>query len=156
MSSNFECEKNTIVHQLVEVEAEITIKPIVKHGKPKVSCYEADVHSSNSSNCGKCKRKEKSCGKCTYSVSQIICVEIPVNFDVEVDVDKGITKCGKPHIGPCDDECNENIDSNEDDYSESTLNQLDKPKDDVKFAKKSRKYKKLTKKQCKKYDETNI
>lgn len=135
------CE--AVVHQLLEVEAQITVTPLIKHGEPKVFCLETEIkpgclkgdcpdqhpvpveslchlaktyfdghekENESAQESSREKRKtgwqmkkesEKPRGKCTFTVAQTICVEIPIAFDVDVDVDKGVVCCHEPDIGPC-------------------------------------------------------
>jgi hypothetical protein len=104
VSEHHKCD--TIVHQFLEVEADITVKPIIKHGRPMVSCIESDFKPSCKYERGRTNypgnREQENCGgKCTFTVTQVICVEIPISFEVDVDVDEGIVHCGRPEFGPC-------------------------------------------------------
>lgn len=99
------CEKRALVHQCVEINANVTVTPILDHGDPTVSCIKSEVCSGHS-----CKEKESvncdSCSEsCTFHVSQVLCVEIPICFGVEVDVEKGHIRCGRPDFGPCACKC---------------------------------------------------
>lgn len=40
---------------------------------------------------------------CNYTLTQIICIEIPISIDADVDIKEGITCCGKPKIQSVDD-----------------------------------------------------
>ncbi|MGI6678811.1 MAG: hypothetical protein ACOX2Q_07065 [Dehalobacterium sp.] len=105
------CDKETIVHQLVEVEARVTVLPLVRPGKPKVFCIDSYIREDCATD--EEKRKDyyesydsrKRCGKekqfCTFTVTQVICVEIPITIGADVDVDSGIARCGIADIGPC-------------------------------------------------------
>ena len=102
------CPKETIVSQLMKVQTQVTINPIVTHGRPKVYCLDSDISHG-------CNREEnpksyypakeecsKPNNKCSFILTQLLCVEIPIELDVDVDVDKGIVCCGRPGIGSCD------------------------------------------------------
>jgi hypothetical protein len=108
MSNQYpDCSKETVVSQLVKAQAQVTIKPIVKHGQAKVYCLESDIrpgHEIKKVNywTRPQDRCEKPSNKCTFVLTQLLCVEIPIDFDVDVDVNKGITRCGTPKIGPCE------------------------------------------------------
>lgn len=41
--------------------------------------------------------------KYNYTLTQIICIEIPISFDADVDIKEGILCCGEPEIQPLDD-----------------------------------------------------
>ncbi len=99
MSEHSNCE--ALVHQLLEVEAHVTITPLIKHGKPIISCVESDIQPCCDSEKEKEEKSETAARKCTFTVTQLICVEIPIAFDVEVDVDQGIATCCTPDFGPC-------------------------------------------------------
>lgn len=98
------CEKRALVHQCVEVNANVTVTPILDHGNPTVLCIKSEVYPGHC-----CKEEITSCDcsseSCTFHVSQVLCVEIPISFGVEVDVDKGHIKCEKPDFGPCKCRC---------------------------------------------------
>lgn len=98
------CEK--VVHQCLEVQARVSVAPTVKPGRPSVLCI-ASEFSSPGDRCELCracchtrKGPERTCCS-TFTVTQLLCIEIPLVFDVDVDIDGGIVHCGKPQIGPC-------------------------------------------------------
>ncbi|MGI6733614.1 MAG: hypothetical protein ACOX4J_05505 [Anaerovoracaceae bacterium] len=41
--------------------------------------------------------------KYNYTLTQIICIEIPISIDADVDIKEGILCCGEPEIQPLDD-----------------------------------------------------
>ncbi len=41
--------------------------------------------------------------ECNYTLTQIICIEIPISIDACVDIKEGIACCGKPKIQSVDD-----------------------------------------------------
>lgn len=116
------CDRDSIIHQLIKVEAQVTVTPQVKHGVPKVYCIDSEIKPVCDSDCDSgtdcgdgnycdydcdydCDGRWKSSmtgNKCAFKLTQIICIEIPVMFDAEVDIKKGIVCCGEPDIEPCD------------------------------------------------------
>jgi len=42
-------------------------------------------------------------GRCNYTLTQIICIEIPISMDADIDIKEGILCCGEPEILPVDD-----------------------------------------------------
>jgi hypothetical protein len=93
---------DTIVHQLLELEAKVTLTPHIKNGKPKIFCIDSEIQPCCESEKEDGEKLELAAKKCCFTVSQVICVEIPISFDVDVDVDKGIVNCCKPDFGPCE------------------------------------------------------
>lgn len=95
-------DNEAIVHQLVKVQAQVVITPLVKHGTPKVYCVAADFNQD--CNCdiyrGDCCNIRRN-GECGFTLTQILCIEIPISFDVDVDVNGRISCCGKADLGPC-------------------------------------------------------
>jgi hypothetical protein len=96
---HFNCD--AIVHQLLEVEAQVTVKPLIKHGKPMVYCVDTEIQTDRN-----CKEEEEENGsdksdKCKFTVTQVICVEIPLSFSVDVDINDGRIDCSVPEVGPC-------------------------------------------------------
>ena len=102
---NNDCCTETLIHQMVKVQAQVTVTPLVKHGKPKVYCIETYFKSPDNCNVykGDCRRTRCKSENCdgTFNVTQVFCIEIPISFDVDVDVDKGILCCDDPEFGPC-------------------------------------------------------
>lgn len=106
------CGKVAIVHQLLKVGAQVTVKPIVKHGRPRAYCIDSHIKPGSDWEEKKIvfhggKDSERSDGKCTFTVTQVVCVEIPIAIGVDVDVDEGILRCGTPKFGPCKTLCKE-------------------------------------------------
>lgn len=101
MSTYSDCEKEALVHQLVRVDARVTVKPILNHGEPSVSCVSSEVRSGGGCDDGRYDRVEGCSDRCTFYVTQIMCVEIPIRFGVEVDIDNNRIRCGTPEFGPC-------------------------------------------------------
>lgn len=103
------CDKENIIHQLIKVQAQVKVTPLVKHGVPKIHCIKSCIklHSDcpdDECDCPDydwdCDCTEESDHDCNFTLTQIICVEVPISFDVDVDVKKGILCCGKPDIKP--------------------------------------------------------
>lgn len=98
---NNKCEN--IVRQLLKVQAQVKVTPFVKHGEPNVYCIDSQI---------KPKRKchdyeyegdshwESDClrNKCNFTLTQLICVEIPICVDADIDIKEGIVCCGKPEV----------------------------------------------------------
>ena len=98
------CDKETIIHQLLKVQAQVSVEPLVEHGPPKVQCIRSSVRPGRFCNSKKYPLMPND--KCTYILTQVICVEIPIKLDVDVDIDQGIVCCGTPEFGPCEPPCN--------------------------------------------------
>lgn len=110
---NKKCEKDILVHQLVKAQADVNIEPHVRHGMPKIYFIDTDiVPHCECEDCHKpvCETEKKPPmpgDKCCFTVTQVLCVEIPIIFDVDVDVDEGKIRCCKPDLGPCKPPCRE-------------------------------------------------
>lgn len=101
---SMDCDKEKTIHQLLEVQAQITITPLIRHGKPKVTCFDSDIKQDCEQDCSwdeLCSFRRRRCDKNTFTLRQLICVEIPFSIDVDVDVDQGISCCCRPEFGPC-------------------------------------------------------
>lgn len=104
---NSNCIEQTVVNQLIRAQAQVTIKPVIKQGKPKVYCLDSDIkpnyvrEESPEAYYPPLKECTKPSNKCTFTLTQLLCVEVPINIDVDVDVDEGIIQCGRPRLGPC-------------------------------------------------------
>lgn len=116
-----DCEE-TIVHQLVKVQAQVTVDPHVKCGKSKVYCI--DSHIKPGCECDDIIEHDRCGDKCTFTLTQLFCVEIPVAIGVDVDVDSGIVHCGIPDFGPCNPLCEnkELIDQNDESSHRMVIN----------------------------------
>lgn len=105
---NTDCGKEAIIHQLLKVQAQVTVTPIIKDGRPRVYCIDSDIRPACDDDedrrayYQRRRESEDSDGKCTFTVTQVLCVEIPISVDVDVDVDQGIVRCGRPEFGPCE------------------------------------------------------
>jgi hypothetical protein len=130
------CDKETILSQLLKVQAQVKVIPLVKHGKPIVRCiktgikphssccdygfdvcddydeygldcdYESDCYCCRNPGCGFACEPEDTCD---FTLTQLICVEIPISFDADVNIKKGVLCCGKPDIVPDFKPCFNNI-----------------------------------------------
>lgn len=124
------CNKENIISQLVKVQAQVTVTPLVAYGKPKVCCihssltpnsgYPCECCDHNSyeynSNCNSmdCNFVEwdaeynetcelgSSGSKCNFTLTQVICIEIPISIDADVNVKEGIACCDKHDVKPID------------------------------------------------------
>lgn len=117
------CDKEKIVHQLIKVQAQVKVTPLIKHGIPKVHCIASCIkphsgHTNCEYDCGGCNydydydcdSSDASDHNCYFTLTQIICVEVPISFGVDVDVKKGILCCGKPDIKPdCIHDCKNDL-----------------------------------------------
>ncbi|MGI6751653.1 MAG: hypothetical protein ACOX4U_03430 [Anaerovoracaceae bacterium] len=103
---NTNCEKQTIINQLFKVQANVTITPEIKGGIPKIVCHGSEVKPSrdcdeNNLSNYRWGKKIDIDNKCTFTLTQIICAEIPLSIDVNVDVNSGVVDCHMPNIGQC-------------------------------------------------------
>lgn len=99
---NSSCEK--LVQQYVKVNADVTVTPLFEHGEPTVTCVKSEVTPCSPHESKEC---ESSCCEevCQFRVSQVLCIEIPLCFGVDVDVEKGSISCGKPEVGQGNCKC---------------------------------------------------
>ncbi|MDP4084436.1 MAG: hypothetical protein Q8934_07435 [Bacillota bacterium] len=81
------------VHETVCVQADVTIIPVVTVGTIASNCVNGPI-------IGACPGTPSPTGVCTFTVSQNICVEVPLTFSTETTVVPGIV-CGTPGTGPC-------------------------------------------------------
>ncbi|HNS79656.1 MAG TPA: hypothetical protein PKM17_13495 [Syntrophorhabdus sp.] len=117
------CEE-TIVHQMVKVQAQVSVEPYIKCGRSKVYCI--DSHIRPDCECDEIKEPERCDKKCTFTLTQVICVEIPIAIGVDVDVDPGIVRCGTPDFGPCKSlcECTETMDKDDESSRGMVINKI--------------------------------
>lgn len=99
---NDKCKEN-IIRELLKVQAQITVTPLVRHGEPKVFCIDSCIKPNkrcpdHGYGCDTFWESGCSRNRCNFTLTQVICVEIPISFDAEVDIKEGIVCCGRPEI----------------------------------------------------------
>jgi len=87
-----EMECNTTVHETVCVQGTVTITPSVVSGESKSFCVGDPIIGSCP---GELKRT------CTFTVSQNICVQIPLTFKATASAVENGVVCGTPKTGMC-------------------------------------------------------
>lgn len=92
-------KKDLLVNQIVKAQAQVCIKPECSHGEARIYCLDTKIKPG--CDCVDMKDYHRPGEKCTFTVTQLFCVEVPVSLDFDVDVNEGITCCGKPEFGPC-------------------------------------------------------
>lgn len=105
-------ECDTIVHQFLKLQAQVNSTPRIKHGKPKVCCFysnlKPDCTCTEDSEYTESETQaitDKCGNNCSFTLTQLFCVQIPIAFDVDVDIDEGIVRCSKPAFGACKPKC---------------------------------------------------
>lgn len=83
-----------IVNETVCVQASVTITPDVKTGEIKSFCV-------GNPSIGRCPGTPSPTGNCSFTVSQKICVQVPLTFSATAEaIPTGIV-CGEPGTGEC-------------------------------------------------------
>lgn len=85
---------DTTVSQLVNVCVPVTVKPFAMIGHTTTFC------------CGRPRIGTEPCvgepeGICTFTVSQVICVEVPLSFGASVKKGETLVACGTADFGEC-------------------------------------------------------
>ena len=80
------------VHETVCVQASVTITPEVTVGEIESFCVGGPV-------IGACPGTPET--ECTFTISQNICVQIPLNFSANAVATPSGMVCGTPSIGTC-------------------------------------------------------
>ena len=88
-----------IAYQKATVCAGVECAPYATSGTPTTYCCGDPIVSTDKSGCAGTKN-----GKCTFTISQDICMKIPVEFGASVTVGDPYVKCGEPSNSPeiCD------------------------------------------------------
>lgn len=89
---DFECE--TTVSQFADICVPITIKPFAYVGESTTTCC-----GDPTIDYGECPGEI--CGSCTFTVSQTICVELPVSFGATAESGEPSVDCGAAETGSC-------------------------------------------------------
>jgi len=105
---NPNCEKDVcpaIGHQFVSVCLPVEITPFAKVGAPSITCKgEPNIKPG----CTPCRGTKN--GTCSFTISQTLCVEVPVYFGASTYVGDTYVDClghDKDHMCECDDFCRE-------------------------------------------------
>jgi len=85
-----------VVSQEVCVEASVTVVPTVRAGTPVVNC----VGTPSLLRCRERNYTPSTSGQCTFNVSQVLCVNIPIHFDARATAVRGAVACGLPSTEP--------------------------------------------------------
>ncbi|MGB3261532.1 hypothetical protein [Paenisporosarcina sp.] len=72
------------------VEANVTVTPTVVAGRPIVNC----VGTPSLTRCRDLGYTPSTTGTCTFTFSQVLCVNIPITFDATVEATRGVVACG--------------------------------------------------------------
>ncbi len=84
----------SIVHETVCVQALVTITPNVVVGEIQSFCVGGPV-------IGACPGTPSPEGECNFTVSQNICVQVPLAFSANATATPTGIVCGTPAVGPC-------------------------------------------------------
>lgn len=102
---NEKCKKEKHVYQLVKVQGQVRVKPKIKQGPARVYCLETDIRPHGERCRGIVDFPQKDSinyeDSCSFTVSQMLCVEVPIAFDAVAEVSRGRIVCGKPRPTPC-------------------------------------------------------
>lgn len=83
-----------LVHETVCVQAQVTINPLVTVGTIESICVGGPV-------IGTCPGTPSLTNSCTFTVSQNICVQVPLTFSATATAEPTGIVCGTPAIGAC-------------------------------------------------------
>lgn len=90
-----------IVSSQVCVEADVTITPTVTAGTPTVNC----IGNPTTATCQSMGFTPSVDGTCSFTFAQVLCINVPITFDADVDAQRGDVACGMPFTGPnCENE----------------------------------------------------
>jgi hypothetical protein len=83
------------------VEADVTVTPTVVPGRPIVNC----VGTPSLTRCRALGYTPSTTNTCTFTFSQVLCVNIPVTFDANATAQRGVVACGLASPAPnCQEE----------------------------------------------------
>ena len=83
-----------IVHETVCIQADVSITPAVTVGEILSFCVGGPV-------IGACPGTPSPTDSCTFTVSQNICVQVPLTFSAAATAEPTGIICGTPAVGPC-------------------------------------------------------
>lgn len=82
------------VHETVCIQARVTITPAVTVGTVSTRCVGSPV-------IGACTGTPSPTNTCTFTVSQSICVQVPLTFSADATAAPTGIVCGTPETGLC-------------------------------------------------------
>lgn len=85
-----------VVSADVCIEADVTITPVVTPGTPVVTCLGDPFFGT----CEEEGFEPSDTGTCTFTVSQVLCINIPLTFEADVEAVAGDVACGNVFSGP--------------------------------------------------------
>lgn len=83
-----------LVHETVCIQAEVAITPLVTVGDIESFCVGGPI-------IGSCPGTPSPTDSCTFTVSQNICVQVPLTFSADATAMPTGIICGTPAVGPC-------------------------------------------------------
>lgn len=89
--------------QYVNVCVPVTVTPYTVHGMIRTQCCGEAVVTSN---CDHCKGRAN--GSCDFTITQKICVEVPIDFGANVALGDSFIECAGARDVPCN--CADNDD----------------------------------------------
>lgn len=87
-------------YQSVNVCIPVEVTPFAKAGNAKVTCFGEPVISKG---CKACKGDKN--GSCSFTISQTLCVEVPVSFGASTWIGDTFVSCGSDDDCECDCDC---------------------------------------------------
>lgn len=84
----------TVVNETVCVQARVTITPDVETGEIRSFCVGNPM-------IGNCPGTPSTTGDCSFTVSQRICVQVPLTFSADATAEPTGIVCGIPDVGEC-------------------------------------------------------
>ena len=80
-------------YQMADVCVPVSVEPFAKAGKPVIYCYGEPTVCSGHHKC-----KGKPCEKCEFTISQKVCVKVPVDFGATAFVGKSFIDAGEASV----------------------------------------------------------
>jgi hypothetical protein len=78
----------TVAYQLSSVCVPVTVSPFAQAGATTTKCCGNPIVTSGKNNCGGTKN-----GQCVFTVSQNVCIEVPVEFGATAAVGDAYVDC---------------------------------------------------------------
>ncbi len=103
-----QCLEEVVVSQLIKTQTKVSLEPTVNEGVPRVCCLDSSIRPIRSYN----ERQDASSfataecvepgHKCAFILTQLLCVEIPIDYGVNVEIEKRPVQCSRPWVGLCE------------------------------------------------------
>jgi hypothetical protein len=104
-----QCPKPVVVGQLIRTETRISVEPTINQCAPRLYCLESHVkpyrdcdERPNPLSVPSAECTMPPSRKCTFVLTQLLCVEVPIEYGINIGLEDEKIHCGRPSVKPCE------------------------------------------------------